>query len=131
MTGSDTVELWQPPCAVRVTFSDEDTAYDSLFFKDGLDTGDKYPVFLDGNHPLTTIENLDKREGDTLLIIKDSYANSLAPLLISHYKRIILVDLRYYRQGVSELVSNNGIRDVLVVYSAENIVADSNIMWLR
>jgi hypothetical protein len=109
LTKADTIELWQPPEQVSVTFSDKEGASGSLFFESHLAAMDKYPVFLDGNHPLATVENMtpsaEARAAGTLLMIKDSYANSLVPLLIGHYSKIVLIDLRYYRQSASEVAA--------------------------
>ncbi|MCL2163835.1 MAG: DHHW family protein [Oscillospiraceae bacterium] len=70
-----------------------------------------------------------------LFIIKDSYANSLIPLLIPHFDLIVAVDLRYFRTAVTELIYEIDLPDhgspILVVYSADHIVNDSNILWLR
>jgi hypothetical protein len=70
-----------------------------------------------------------------LLIIKDSYANSLAPLLITHYKKIIAVDLRYYRGEVSNLcqeyATDGRPPNVLILYSMYHIANDSDLLWLR
>ncbi|MDR1060030.1 MAG: hypothetical protein LBL83_02200 [Clostridiales bacterium] len=109
LTKADDIELWLPPEQVSVTFSDKDGEYGSLFFESHLAALDKYPVFLDGNHPLATVENMapsaEARAAGTLLMIKDSYANSLVPLLIGHYSKIVLIDLRYYRQSASEVAA--------------------------
>ena len=59
-------------------------------------TSDKYSVYMGGNHGLSVITNNDVQSGPTLLMIKDSFANSAVPYLISSYKRIIMIDLRYY-----------------------------------
>jgi hypothetical protein len=169
LTKPDAIELWSPPDQVEVTFSDREGVFGSLFFRERLDAMDKYPVFLDGNHPLTTIANLSRagrdagsgaaggvavgtagsdttgeaglsaasgaeaarRSGRTLLVVKDSFANSIAPLLIAHYDKMLLVDLRYYRQSVSELIGAQGVDDVLFIYSANNLAGDQDLLWLR
>ena len=146
LTKPDEMEMWSPPCEVRITFgnawfTDEglENAFDSMFFGKHLSGWDQYSVFLDGNHPLARIENMSRdlsvSAGKTLLVIKDSYANCLIPLLIPHFDEIIAVDLRYFRTPVTELAQDSGFMDkdgvVLIVYSAEHIVNDTNILWLR
>lgn len=128
---ADAIELWYPPCEVSVSFSDKEGVYDSLFFTEYESAYDKYPVYLDSNHPLTVVENKSVANGGTLVLVKDSYGNSLVPLLINHYERIIMVDMRYYKQEVSALAAEYGADDVLILYSAENIVVETNIVWLR
>ena len=43
----------------------------------------------------------------------------------------MLVDLRYYRQPVSELAAQEGFDDILVCYSCANFLTDTNLMLLR
>ena len=56
---------------------------------------DPYEMFLSGpNRSIITIENPDADTDKELIIIRDSYANALAPLLVESYKKITLVDIR-------------------------------------
>lgn len=68
----------------------------SLYEPEYMFTEDKYSVYMGGNHGLAEISNTDIEDGPTLLIIKDSFANSAVPYLIGYYKKIVLIDLRYY-----------------------------------
>ncbi len=81
---------------VSVTFSDKEETFTSLFFEEHLKEYDWYPIFLDGNHPITVIENKSAAEdAPRLLLVKDSFGNSLAPYLVPSYKTIVMVDPRY------------------------------------
>ena len=63
-----------------------------------------YDVFLHGAQAVLTIENPDAAEKKELIIFRDSFGSSLAPLLIGSYSKITLVDLRYIMGDyVSEL----------------------------
>ena len=66
----------------------------------------------------------------SLLIIRDSYMDSLSPFLLESYSRIHILDLRYYRASLSDYISQNGFDDVLVCYSIDNFSTDSNIFLL-
>lgn len=56
---------------------------------------DPYEMFLSGpNRSVLEITNPNATSDKELIIIRDSYANALAPLLTSGYKKITLVDLR-------------------------------------
>ncbi|MDY6351981.1 MAG: DHHW family protein [Lachnospiraceae bacterium] len=68
----------------------------SIYEPEYLFTSDKYSVYMGGNHGLAVITNKDVKTGPVLLMIKDSYANSAVPYLCGSYKRIVLIDLRYY-----------------------------------
>lgn len=88
---------------------------------------DKYTLFLGGNNPLVTISGTGEGK---LLIIKDSYTNSMVPFFIPHYEEIHLVDLRFKRDKISDYVSQNHITEVLICYSVSNFVEDRNLQLL-
>ena len=117
--------------AVTVAFSDDDKVYDSLFFYDHLTEYDWYPLFLDGNHPVSIIENRSAPDGPTLLMVKDSFGNTLAPLLVPSYGKIVLVDPRFYRGSVADLCREQGADEILFCYSLERICTDLNLSILK
>ena len=133
LTKPDTLTMDEPiGAAVKVTFSDDERAYASLFFLDHLQEYDWYPLFLDGNHPVTLIENESApADAPTLLMVKDSFGNTLAPLLVPSYGRIVLVDPRYYRKSVADLCSAYGADEILFCYSLERICTDLNLSILK
>lgn len=101
-----------------------------MFFYDHIDEDDKYPVFLDGNHALTEITN-SNAEGGTLVMIKDSFGHCLAPFLAENYSKIIMVDMRYYKNSVSDIIKAENPEQVLVMYGIDNIATDTDIVWLK
>ena len=103
---------------------------DTLFFKSHLEEADKYPIFLDGNHSYEKITNKNGN-GKKLLLIKDSFAHCLAPFLVENYSEIYMIDLRYYKSSLTQLVQDETIDEVLVVYGLDNIINDTNIVWLK
>ncbi len=131
---SENVELWDSGKAFTVTAyqnaaDTQGKTHDSLFYTDRLQELDKYTVYLNGNQPLVRIHN-PEGEGK-LLVIRDSYANCLGTFLANSYEEVVLVDLRYYKTPVSELVANEGFDDVLVCYSLYNFLTDANFPWLK
>ena len=44
---------------------------------------------------------------------------------------MVLIDLRYYRQAVSEFVKQEGFDNILVCYNCSNFLTDTNLMLLR
>ncbi len=101
----------------------------ALYDLDQLDLKDKYKMFLGGNQPLCVIENPDA-QGGKLLVIRDSYSDTLAPFLSLNNQEVHLYDLRYNRLSVKDYVEENGIDRVLVLYSASNFVTDSNLFLM-
>ena len=131
----DNMEFWSVDGgSFNVALSDtgkKTSVSDSLFFEEHLAEYDMYPAYLDGNHGLTVITN-NNVEGGSLLMLKDSYANAIATILANSFRTIVMADLRHYRtSAVSELIGEHGIDSLLVVYGIDNIINDSNIMWLR
>lgn len=127
----DEIEIWRSRKLgdVTVSFDDRESA-NGLFFPEHLSEVDKYPTFLDGNHGLVTIET-DNAEGENLLLIRDSFGHCFAPFAAESFQKIVLVDLRYYRQSVRELAAEMEIDRVLVLYGADTFLTDTNFVWLR
>ena len=130
-TEPDQVEIWRSKNLENVTVSfDDREPSDSMFFTEHLTEMDKYPVFLDGNHALVTIDT-GRTSGEDLLIIRDSFGHCFAPFAADHFKTITLVDLRYFRRPVSELVQELGTDRVLVLYGVDTFLTDTNFAWLK
>lgn len=94
-----------------------------------LEVKDKYSMFLGGNQGLCVIKNPDA-QGGKLLVIRDSYADSLAPFLSLDYQEVHLFDLRYNLMSLKQYVADNDIDQVLVLYSNSNFSTDSNLALL-
>lgn len=71
------------------------------------------------------------KNGKKLLIVKDSYAHCFAPFAANHFESVILLDLRYYKGNVGELMEQNGVTDVQVLYNSTNFAQDKNMTPLR
>lgn len=129
LTAGDELELWQPRGEIRVTNAENGESHEGVFYLERLEEADKYTVNLDGNHSLVRTEN-PTGEGK-LLVIRDSFSNSLGTFLAGEYETVVLVDLRYYRQSVSALLEQEDFDRVLVCYSLSNFLTDTNLSWLR
>ncbi len=104
---------------------------DGLYEMSHLATKDKYSVFLDGNNAIVTIDTTGgTQEGDTLLIIKDSYAHCFVPFVVNHFKRTVVVDMRYLKMPMKQVIENYGVTDILVLYNAVHFAEDINIPLL-
>ena len=103
----------------------EGKLYDFSF----LEKKDKYSMFMGGNCPMHVIEtgNEDK---PSLLILRDSYTDSLIPFLLDDFSEIHVLDLRYYRASLKAYIEQNDFDNVLVCYSVSNFCSDSNIFLL-
>lgn len=89
-------------------------------------SSDKYNIFLSGPTPLITIDNPNTTTDKELLLFRDSFGSSLAPLLIENYKRITMIDIRYIYSSLLEQYIDFKNQDVLFLYSG--IVLNQNIL---
>lgn len=120
-----------PDGEYTVEYLDEGWTSDSLYNYENLEIKDKYTTYLDGNHSIIKItSNAVSGDNGKLLVVKDSYAHSFLPLLADNYSEIIVVDLRYYHESVSELAKENGIENVLFINNIEFLSTDNNFLWL-
>ncbi|MEY8333978.1 hypothetical protein AALB53_12865 [Lachnospiraceae bacterium 47-T17] len=78
---------------------------------------DPYELFLSGSLSLVTIDNPKAQTDRRLVIFRDSFASSLAPLLVGGYARITLVDIRYIHPDTLGQFLDFAGSDVLFLYS--------------
>lgn len=127
----DTIELYYPKTAgnISVEYVDEQQTKYSMYAMENLAKKDKYTVFLNGNHGLIRMTT-GNAEGRGLLIVKDSYANSLIPFLSLHFSEIHVIDLRYYDGNILKLMEDRNIQDLLIVYNMATFFEDPSIQSL-
>ncbi|MBO5733481.1 MAG: DUF4358 domain-containing protein [Clostridia bacterium] len=110
----------------KVRFPYDGKEADSMYFPEHLSGKDKYSYFLDGNHALTVIESPNKN-GKSIAILRDSYANCTAPFIANHYEEVHMIDLRYYNDDIIAYLSENNIEEVLFLYSSQTFMTDESI----
>lgn len=113
-----------------VRYEDKKKKVASLYDSKSLDQKDQYEVFTQGNHPILKIKSTGAKNR-RLLLIKDSYANSMLPFLVQNYSEIIVVDLRYYSKDINKLVKDEGINEALILYNINTFDEDSSILDLQ
>lgn len=121
----ESLELWDSGGLFLAENAETPGVHAGLFYEERLAEDDKYPVFLDGNHSLVRVRG-ESGKG-RLLVIRDSFGSSLGCFLADSWEELVLVDLRYYRQSVSELLAAEDFDRVLILYSVGNFMSDSNI----
>ena len=116
----------------EVNYADLSITKNSLYNYDYLNKKDKYSTFLDNNHGLIEITNKDIENDRELLVIKDSFGNSLVPFLSEHFKKVHVVDLRYNLDSITDYLKNNPmIKDVLIIYNITSLNETSSLYYLR
>jgi hypothetical protein len=125
----DSIEVYAPvdtEVNYLVTDSDNVEKRISLYDMDALEEKDKYQVFFGGNHALVDITTTNDTDR-SLLIFKDSYANSFVPFLLPYYSEIIMIDPRYYYDNVERVIENYDITDVLFLYNMDTFMTDNSL----
>ena len=126
--------FWVSPDAIETFVSGDNVAVETHFTSQGetgtlyvpekLEIKDKYSFFLGGNQPLCVIRT--ETEGERVLLIRDSYSDSLSPFLTELFSEIHMVDLRYFRESIQNYVRDNRIDRVIVLYGFSTYAEDTN-----
>lgn len=98
---------------VRDTESDLSTVYETS----SLGAMDSYDVYLSGATGLVQMINPLAKTDKELVIFRDSFGSSIAPLFLKGYSKVTLVDLRYTTSSIVEEIQNLSNADVLILYS--------------
>lgn len=128
-TKPDTLTFFDLPFPVHTVVDgvEKENWYDEA----ALDTRDKYRAFLYGNGGLTVLSREETAENPKrILLIKDSYSNTIAPLFLSEFDEVYVVDLRSYPQGINALCEEKNFAEILVLYNFENLQSDNNFYRL-
>ena len=105
------------------------SVFDSYFVRDFLTEKDKYAAFTGGNFGYTEITKNGETDRPTLLVLKDSFANSLVQFLSRDYD-LIMIDLRYYKTNITKLCSEKNIKNVLLLYNMETLTESADLTIL-
>lgn len=113
-----------------VEYPDSTVPETTLYAEEMLYGPEPYGVYLKGNQSLTRIRTIgagDDRNGRKLLVVKDSFGNSLVPFLVNHYPETLVIDLRYYNQSLGELIRKEQITDICVVYNTAQMAKETSL----
>lgn len=90
----------------------------TLYAPEKIDGMDPYDYYLWGARALLKVTNPTCQNGEKLLLFRDSFGSSIAPLLLEGYEEITLVDLRYISADyLPEMIDLSEYDDVLFLYS--------------
>ena len=103
-----------------------------LYDTDALETHDKYSVFLGGTNTHVRVRSTVELDRPTLFLIKDSYAQSLAPYLARHFD-LVLLDPRTFKTAggtVSALIADVSPDCVLLLYGIDTLCDSASLRIL-
>ena len=115
-----------------VNYCDKKKIVDTYYDKSYLNKKDKYCYFGGGNQALMTIENQRSDNDKELVIVKDSFANCLIPFIVDEYRKIHVIDPRYYRPHISSYVKQQkNVTDILLIYNIDSLNINNGISKIK
>ena len=120
---ADKIEMYEPQQPLTVVYNMGEKTTDTLYDTSFLDTQDQYSYFTGGNQPVIEVTG-GTANGRTLLVIKDSFGNSMIPFLVEDYEKVVMVDLRQLNVKCKDLVNMFDPTDVLVLYNTAQFAGD-------
>lgn len=128
----DTMEYYRYPGDedYTTTIHDNNTSFAGFYDRSFLEVTDQYSSFISGNHAYVTVERNGDEPRERLMLIKDSFGHSLVPFLAYHYD-LEIVDMRYYKKSVAELVQETGCSRVLILNNMDSLTSAASLGMLR
>ena len=120
---ADEICIYEPQVSLNVIYNMGEKTTTSLYDRSFLQTQDQYSVFTGGNQAVLEITG-GKKNGKTLLVIKDSFANCFLPFLAEDYEKLVVVDLRQLNVKGSALLEMFAPSEVLILYNSAQFVQD-------
>lgn len=115
----ETMYLLESDLLRRCTVYDYESGKNTqVYDMEKLESRDLYDVFLSGSRSLLTVENPAGPADRELILFRDSFGSSVAPLLVQGYGKVTLVDIRYIQIDVLDRFLDFQGQDVLFLYSA-------------
>ncbi|MGI6085258.1 MAG: DHHW family protein [Acetivibrionales bacterium] len=100
----------------------ESNSFSNVYTPDKFNGMDPYDVYLSGAKALITVKNNKSTTDRELILFRDSFGSSIAPLLLSGYSKITLVDLRYISTDLlGNFIDFSDNQDVLFLYNTQII----------
>ena len=129
----DTMEFWMLGNEDAFTVMADGKTLDGFYSMGYLERKDKYSAFLDGTHDVVKIQKSTAEDRPTLLMLKDSFANAMAPFLAQHFD-LVLLNLSSVRSDftdVTHYAEEYSADRVLLLYTIENAVTANKLTKLR
>lgn len=98
-----------------------------------LEKKDKYASFIGGINAHTSVYTNERvsyiNPRKKLLLITDSFGQSIVPFLALHYD-LEIIDLRFYNNNIYDLIIESHISDVLILQGIESLSTQNNLVKL-
>lgn len=127
----DTMEYWVEEDGLAViSWKSGSPKEASLYDRSYLEKKDKYSSFLGGNQPVCVIRNENLHDGSKVMIVRDSYSDSMAPFLAQRFEEVHLIDLRTFHNSTAQYAAEEGIGQIIIAFSIPNFIAERNLVFL-
>jgi len=100
-----------------------------FYDREKLNTKDKYAYFLGGINSHISINDTKIEKREKLLLIADSFGQSLAPFLAMNYD-IEIIDTRFFNGNIHDFIEEYNIKNILVLPNMENLSTQNNLVKL-
>ena len=91
-----------------------------------LEGKDKYASFVGGNNNGYVEITMEGEDRETLVLLRDSFADSLAPFLARHFD-LILLDLRTSAPDTISICKEKGVDKILLLYNMETLTTTNDL----
>jgi hypothetical protein len=129
----DTLEYFMPrvnTSAVRYNANNFNSPTKTYVFCQNASGGNCYSTFICGDAPLMKITT-DVKNGRKAAVVKNSMGNAFAVYLISHYEEIYVVDFRYSRHNLVDLIRSQNINDLIFALGMYGAMSSGTINMMR
>ena len=126
----DELYAYMPPYKTKLQFTQTDGKVIDWFLVNDTSSypvSQKYSAFTAADNPYTVIENLERKKGKTCVIIEESFANAVIPYIVYNYKKVYVIDYRYYKQGFISLAEKVKANDVVFINNMSAVRSESLI----
>ncbi|MBE6587787.1 MAG: hypothetical protein E7647_05160 [Ruminococcaceae bacterium] len=107
--------------------------FETVYVREMLEKKDKYASFAGGNNNSyveITMEGENIKERETLVLLRDSFADSLAPFLARHFD-LVLIDLRTSTPDTIAIAKELGAERILLLYNMETLTTTNDLKNLN
>ena len=106
--------------------------FETVYVREMLEKKDKYASFVGGNNN-SYVEikmETDGKARETLVLLRDSFADSLAPFLARHFD-LVLIDLRTSTPDTISICKEVGAEKILFLYNMETLTTTNDLKNLN
>ncbi len=100
--------------------------FEGIYVREMLEGKDKYASFLGGNNNSYVEVTMEGEDRETLVILRDSFGDSIAPFLARHFD-LILIDLRTSAPDTIGICLEKGVDNVLLLYNMETLTTSNDL----